>query len=58
MKTWLTLYQKIRAYFDGKRFYKATKNGETRYFFASSMKQAQAKFINWKITRRWTQCFL
>lgn len=47
----LTLKQRIRVFFDGKRKYKAIKNNKKKYFYASSLKQAQSKFTKWKISR-------
>lgn len=47
----MTLYQKIRALLSGKRNYTATKDGEVRKFYASSLEQAQLKFITWDVVK-------
>jgi len=47
----LTLYQIIRAIIDGKRVYTAKKKNVRRFFWSSSLDQAQSKFLKWKVRK-------
>jgi len=52
----MTFYKRIRIFLAGKRIYsarKVDKEGRMLYrvFYASSFKQAQAKYLKWDIKR-------